>query len=100
MPPPPTLTTARLCMRPWRDQDLSAFAALNSDPRVMEFMPKLLAREESNVLAARIRDHFAEHGFGVWAIEVPGVAEFVGFVGLSVPSFEAAFTPCVQVGWR
>jgi RimJ/RimL family protein N-acetyltransferase len=31
---------------------------------------------------------------------VPGVADFIGFVGLSVPTFEAHFTPCVEIGWR
>jgi RimJ/RimL family protein N-acetyltransferase len=33
-------------------------------------------------------------------VEVPGVADFAGFVGLCVPDFEAAFTPCVEIGWR
>jgi RimJ/RimL family protein N-acetyltransferase len=28
------------------------------------------------------------------------VTPFAGFIGLSVPSFEAEFTPCVEVGWR
>ena len=38
----PTLRTPRLCMRPWRNADLAPFAALNADPRVMEFFPGLL----------------------------------------------------------
>jgi ribosomal-protein-alanine N-acetyltransferase len=33
-------------------------------------------------------------------VEVPGVAPFIGFVGLVVPAFEAHFTPCVEIGWR
>jgi RimJ/RimL family protein N-acetyltransferase len=28
------------------------------------------------------------------------VTPFAGFVGLSVPGFEAQFTPCVEIGWR
>jgi len=43
---------------------------------------------------------FAEHGFGLWAVEVVGVAPFIGYVGLSIPRFEAHFTPAVEVGWR
>ena len=31
---------------------------------------------------------------------MPGVAPFIGFVGLVVPAFEAHFTPCVEIGWR
>jgi len=47
-----------------------------------------------------IQRHFGERGFGLWAIEIPGVASFVGFAGLAVPGFSAHFTPCVEVGWR
>jgi RimJ/RimL family protein N-acetyltransferase len=97
---PPSIRTPRLLLRPWRDEDLPAFAALNADPKVMEFFPKPLDRAESDALAARIRDHFARRGFGLWAVEVPGIADFIGFVGLAVPGFEAHFTPCVEVGWR
>ncbi len=96
----PTLSTRRLLLRPWRANDLPAFAALNADPRVAEFLPNCLARDESDALAERIAAHFREHGFGLWAAEVPGVAPFIGFVGLAVPAFEAHFTPSVEIGWR
>ncbi len=94
------LSTERLVLRGWRDADLEPFAWQNADPRVREFFhPPVLPREESDALAARIRAGFDEHGFGLWAVEVPGVAPFIGFVGLAVPRFEAHFTPCVEVGW-
>lgn len=73
---------------------------MNADPRVMEFFAGTLSRAESDGLVDRIEAHFDSHGFGAWAIEVPGVAPFVGFTGLSVPRFEAPFMPCVEVGWR
>ncbi|MBV8211896.1 MAG: GNAT family N-acetyltransferase, partial [Verrucomicrobia bacterium] len=38
--------------------------------------------------------------YGWWAVEVFGVSEFIGFTGLSIPSYEAHFTPCVEIGWR
>ncbi len=94
------LTSARLQLRLWRDEDLPAFAALNADPEVMEYMPKCLAREESDASAARMREGLTRYGFGWWAVEVPGVSEFIGFTGLSVPSYETHFTPCVEIGWR
>ena len=101
MPALPTeILTSRLLLRPWLDRDLPAFAALNADPQVVEFLPKALERTESDALSDRIRAHFAEHGFGLWAVEVPGTADFIGFVGLGVPAFEASFTPCVEIGWR
>jgi RimJ/RimL family protein N-acetyltransferase len=73
---------------------------MNADPRVMEFFPGPLTRQETEAMLGRIRDHFAQRGFGLWAVEVPGVADFIGFIGLMVPRFEAHFTPCVEVGWR
>ena len=96
----PILHTARLCLRPWRAEDVDAFAAMSVDPHVMEFFPKLLDRAECDAAFERVTAHFAKHGFGFWAAELPGVAPFIGFIGLAVPRFEAHFTPCVEVGWR
>jgi RimJ/RimL family protein N-acetyltransferase len=95
-----TLVTERLILRRWRDTDREPFAALNADPRVMEFFPSVLDRAESDALADRIDAHFAQHGFGLWAVELPGIAPFIGFIGLSIPRFQAHFTPCVEIGWR
>jgi RimJ/RimL family protein N-acetyltransferase len=94
------LRTERLLLREWRDADLAPFAAMNADPAVMALLPGTLTREQSDALAERIRVQFAQRGFGLWALEVPGVAPFAGFVGLSVPAFEAHFTPAVEIGWR
>jgi RimJ/RimL family protein N-acetyltransferase len=94
------LRTERLYLRPWRPGDREPFARLNADPRVLEYFPSLMTREESDAFVDRVDAHFAEHGFGLWAVEVPGVAEFIGFVGLWHPAYEAHFTPCVEIGWR
>ncbi len=96
----PELETPRLRLRLWRPEDRAAFAALNADPRVVEFLPGPLSRAESDAVADRIAAHFAEHGFGLWAVEIPGVASFAGFIGLARPRFTAPFTPCVEIGWR
>jgi RimJ/RimL family protein N-acetyltransferase len=94
------LRTERLWLRRWRADDRAAFAEVNADPRVMEFFPKVLTREESDALVDRIETHFQTHGFAQWAVEIPGVVPFAGFLGLSIPPYEAHFTPCVEVGWR
>ncbi len=95
-----TLQTPRLQLRRWRNSDLPAFARMNADPAVMEFFPGLLSSAQSDSLAAGIREHLDAHGWGLWAVQVHGGPQFIGFVGLSVPRFEAAFTPAVEVGWR
>jgi RimJ/RimL family protein N-acetyltransferase len=88
-------------LRGWREDDLEPFAALNRDPRVMEHYPALLTRAESDAFVVeRAVPAFAACGYGPWAVEVPGVAPFIGYVGLKEPAFEARFTPCVEIGWR
>jgi RimJ/RimL family protein N-acetyltransferase len=92
--------TPRLVLRRWLAADRGPFAAMNADPRVMEHFVAPLSRDESDALVTRIESQFAARGFGLWAIEIPGVAPFAGFAGLSVPDFTAHFTPCVEIGWR
>ena len=95
-----TLSSDRICLRQWRDADREAFATMNADARVMEFFRSPLSHVESDAMVDGIERHFHQHGFGLWAIEVPGVASFIGFAGLSVQRFRAHFTPCVEIGWR
>ncbi len=94
------LSSDRVRLRLWRDEDREAFAAMNADARVMEFFPSRLSRVESDAMVDRIQAHFSHRDFGLWAIEVPDVAPFIGFTGLAVARFSARFTPCVEVGWR
>ena len=94
------IETDRLLLRRWRDADRDAFARMNADPAVMEHFPVRLSPEESDQLIQNIEKHFERHGFGLWAAELRATGEFIGFVGLSVPRFETAFTPCVEIGWR
>jgi ribosomal-protein-alanine N-acetyltransferase len=96
----PELRTAHLVLRRWRAADRAPFAAMNADPEVMEHFPAALSQEQSDVMIDRIEAAFAAHGFGLWAVEVAATGEFIGFTGLSVPSFEAPFTPAVEIGWR
>jgi len=94
------LETERLVLRGWRETDLAPFAALNADPRVMEYLPSPLSASESDAFAARIRDHFDAHGYGLYAVEERETAAFLGFVGLNRTNFDAHFTPAVEIGWR
>jgi RimJ/RimL family protein N-acetyltransferase len=97
----PRLRSERVLLREWVPEDLAPFADLNADPRVMEHYPAPLTRAESDAFVQeRIVPQFVERGFGLWATEVPDRSPFVGYVGLMVHSFEADFTPCVEVGWR
>lgn len=95
----PEIQTHRLWLRRWKTSDLKPFAGVNADMEVMQYMPSILTERETAEMIARIEHHFKDHGFGLWAIE-HATGHFVGFAGLSVVSFEAPFTPAVEVSWR
>lgn len=94
------IKTERLILRQWNEEDLDLFANLNADPRVMEYYPTVLTRKESDQLVECLQKKIGETGWGLWAVSVPGVAEFIGYIGLAEPTFDAHFTPAVEVGWR
>jgi RimJ/RimL family protein N-acetyltransferase len=73
---------------------------MNADPRVMEFMPGCLEAPESDRLVDRIGRHFAVYGFGLYAVELRADHTFAGYIGLSVPDFDAPFMPAIEIGWR
>ena len=97
---PSGLTTPRLWLRRLLAGDRDVFAALNADKQVMEFFPRPWSFEESNAALERIEQNFQSRGFGIYAVNLQSTMDFVGVVGLSVPSFEAHFTPCVEILWR
>jgi len=94
------LTTPRLLLRQWRDDDLAPFAALNADPEVMRHFPARMTRAQSDDFARFMHAAIERQGWGLWAVEVQDGALFIGFVGLNRPRFEAHFTPTTEVGWR
>jgi ribosomal-protein-alanine N-acetyltransferase len=92
--------TDRLLLRQWRPADRAGFAALNADPEVMRHFPATLTEEESNGFVDRHAARLEHDGYGLWAVEVLATGDFIGFVGLNRPGWDAHFTPCTEVGWR
>ena len=94
------IETERLLLRAWQPSDEAPFAALNADPEVTRYLRGPMRRDQSDELLARIRGHWQEHGFGLYAVEVRDSGAFIGFVGLAIPSFLPEVLPAVEVGWR
>ncbi|MCU1587443.1 MAG: N-acetyltransferase [Frankiales bacterium] len=90
------LRTARLLLRRWREEDREPWAALCADPVVMEHFPAPLTREQADAMADRVEMHFAEHGYGLWAVDVDG--RFAGYTGLVWT--DALGGRDLEVGWR
>ncbi len=94
------LRTDRLIMRRWRDADRDPFAVLNADPEVMRYFPASLDRGTSDAMVDRIEELFQQQGFGLWALEVAGTAEFIGFTGLNPMPAGVPGAGGMEVGWR
>ena len=92
--------TERLRARQWRDADCAPFAALNADPRVMQYFPARLDRAQSDALLLELSYHLVDNGFGIWAIEEKSTQALLGAVGLQIPSPDLPVFPCVEVAWR
>lgn len=94
------LETARLTLRAFAEADREPFAAMNADPEVMTWMSRRLDRMASDLFLARIMERWEVDGFGLWALELREDRAFLGFAGLSKPTFNAPFMPAIEVGWR
>ncbi|MBL8510828.1 MAG: GNAT family N-acetyltransferase [Betaproteobacteria bacterium] len=99
-PAPVELRTPRVSLRQWKDSDMADWITMNADPEVRQYFPTVLTAEMAFAEAGRIRAAFSQRGWGLWAVEVPGVFVFAGFVGLMVPAYEAPWMPAVEIGWR
>jgi RimJ/RimL family protein N-acetyltransferase len=94
------ITTARLILRPWQDEDREPFARLNADPEVMRYFAASLSRQESDALVDRIIARHADTGVALMPALMRDTHEFIGMVGIQHVPFTAPFTPAVEIGWR
>lgn len=94
------LETTRLRFRDWEEADLIPFNNMNADKEVMRYFPKTLSAEESHLFYEAIISEIEECGYGLYAVDEKESNEFIGFIGFHKASFEADFTPCIEIGWR
>ena len=94
------ISTERLGLRTWIESDIDPFVQMNEDKEVMKYFLKTLSHSESVEMMKRIQLHFQNNGFGLYAVEHKETKQFIGFTGFSIPTFDASFTPCIEIGWR
>lgn len=87
-------------MRRWQAADRAAFAAMNADPAVMRYFPATMDRAASDASVDLIEARFEQQGFGLWALQVAGTAEFIGFTGLNPMPEGVPGAGGMEVGWR
>lgn len=83
----PQLETDRLLLRPFRDTDIDAYAAMCADPEVMRYVGDRgpLCRDDAWRQMAMLVGHWHLRGFGMWAVEERATQTFIGRVGLHFP---------------
>ena len=94
------LTTERLLLRPWRDEDRAAFARMNTNAEVLRYFPRPYSAAESDRFVDAQNRSLRQHHRGNWALERLDTGAFIGFTGLSEP---ASWHPCagsIEIGWR
>jgi RimJ/RimL family protein N-acetyltransferase len=92
--------TERLLLRPFCDDDLAPFAALNTHPLVVESLGSSPTRAESDAMVERFALELEQEGWGLWAVEVAGGESFVGMVGLHRVDPALPCAPAVEAAWR
>lgn len=90
----------RLGFRNWEMEDVETMAAINADALVMEFFSYTQTREQTINFIERMQRQFAEKGFCYFAVDKLDNTEHIGFIGVNEQTFEADFTPCIDIGWR
>jgi histidinol-phosphate aminotransferase len=96
---PERLETARLVLRKVEPGDAGAMVTLHADPDAVRHRPEGAAPpDEARLLFASWLDHWAEHGFGYWAITLSATADLIGFGGLQLA--ESAAGPYLNVFYR
>ncbi|MEU8522643.1 GNAT family N-acetyltransferase [Streptomyces sp. NPDC048577] len=96
------IRTPRLLLRRWTDDDLVPMAEINADPEVMRWIGDGSVRdlEQTAEDIERWEEEWDDEGFGLFAVELLGSGELIGFTGLSVPDFLPEVLPAVEIGWR
>ena len=94
-----TLTTERLILRDWRDEDLEPLTELFADPQVMRYFDRTRSAEQTQQWLANVRTHHGQHGFGLYAVEAPEIAPLIGFAGLVNVGPHMPMAPAVEIAW-
>src|SRR5262249_12945019 len=83
------LTTQRLILRRWREDDLDPLAEINADPEVMRYIGDGSVRDRQQTAAglAQVEQVWEDRGYGLFAVEVKETGRLAGWVGLAVPEF-------------
>ena len=94
------IETERLLLRPWREEDVGPFVAMNAVPAVIEHLPGPVTAAQARALFAAQNALLEKTGSAFLAMSLKETGELIGFVGVRYQDFAAPFAPCHEIGWR
>lgn len=100
---PTILETKRLILRSWHEDDLEPMLKINQDPKVMEYFPAVVNKEETLSFIDRIFKHQDAYAYSLYAVELKSTHEMIGFIGLlhrTKAELDVPFNPSTEIGWR
>lgn len=80
----PTVATSRLILRAFTEEDFVPFHRVLSEKEILRYFPSSSppSREQVEKMVAGQLKHWAEHGYGWWAVEPRTGGKFIGWCGL------------------
>ncbi len=97
------LETARLILRPWAESDRAPLAAIQSDPHVRRFFPRVMTAAEVDADIDKAQTAWSTTGFHTQAAELKPTGELVGLIGINpIPEIirdAIPSKPLVEIGW-
>lgn len=90
----------RLGFRNWLDSDLPIFIEMCADVEVMKYFTRTRTAKEAEGMVKHIQKHMTESSTFWYAVDRLDTDSFIGFIGFWEVTYEADFTPCIEIGWR
>ena len=99
MTPGPTLTTARLILRPPCQADFDGFAAMAAEEETMRFLGGVRPRDDSWRVMATLTGSWSLLGYSMFSVLLRDTGEWIGRLGPWRPGGEGGGWPGAEVGW-
>ncbi len=92
------ISTPRLILRNWREEDRAAFAAMHADPQVMHDLGGTFDRTRSDTKFDRYVAAFEQHGVCRWTVlDLNG--QFIGYTGIILQGADHPLGAHADIGW-
>ncbi len=95
----PTLTTARLILRPPQQDDIEGFAAMAREEETMRFIGGVTTRDGAWRTMAALTGAWALLGYSMFSVLRRDTGEWIGRLGPWRPGGEQGSWPGTEVGW-